>query len=307
MEKIKSLYTPKADKLMDCIAFASTSGTNVEALHKSAEGYRIRAVFCDKKCGAMERAEKQLKLPVIYESGVKFCGTWSKAAKQGEQALEEYIKKCEDYETIVAQKLKDYAKEHDFNIDMVFLAGYMRIVRAPLLEAFSDKMINIHPADLSVIDHKGKRLYDGDNAVVKAIIAGEPATYSSAHLVTPELDGGEMIVRSKPLEVNTKNTALELIVDLTSFEIKHGRDINQTLLGFKPQYPSSYNTLIDFADQHQSKQKECCDWPAFTLAARMISEGRIAISEKRNKHGLRDVYVDDEKMGYKGYCIDQSQ
>ena len=304
MEKINSLYTPKADKLMDCIAFASTSGTNVEALHKAADGYRIRAVFCDKKCGAMERAEKQLKLPVIYESGVKFCGTWSRAAQQGEQALEEYIKRCEDYETIVAKKLKDYAKDNDFNIDMVFLAGYMRIVRAPLLEAFPDKMINIHPADLSVIDNKGKRLYDGDNAVVKAIIAGESATYSSAHLVTPKLDCGEILVRSKPLELNTEGTPLELIVDLTSFEIKFGRDINQTLLGFKPQYPSSYTELINFADQHQAKQKEHCDWPAFTLAARMIAAGRIGLSEKRNKHGLRDVYVDDEKMGYKGYCID---
>ena len=304
MEKIKSLYTPKADRLMDCIAFASTSGTNVEALHKAADGYRIRAVFCDKKCGAMERAEKQLKLPVIYESGVKFCGTWSRAAEQGEQALEEYIKRCEDYETIVVQKLKDYAAEQDFNIDMVFLAGYMRIVRAPLLEAFPDKIINIHPADLSAIDKSGKRLYDGDNAVVKAIIAGEPATYSSAHLVTPELDGGEIIVRSNPLEVKSKGTALELIVDLTSFEIKYGRDINQTLLGFKPQYPSSYNDLINFADKHQAKQKEYCDWPAFTLAARMIAAGKIAISEKRNDSKLRDVYVDGEKMGYAGYCID---
>ncbi|MEA3514108.1 MAG: formyltransferase family protein [Nanoarchaeota archaeon] len=304
MEKIKSLYTPKDDKLMDCIAFASTSGTNVEALHKAAEEYRIRAVFCDKKCGAMERAEKQLKLPVIYESGVKFCGTWSRAAEQGEQALEEYIRRCEDYETIVAQKLNDYAKDNDFNIDMVFLAGYMRIVRAPLLEAFPDKMINIHPADLSVIDDQGKRLYDGDNAVVKAIIAGEPATYSSAHLVTPDLDEGEMIVRSKPLEVETKGATLQSTVDLTLFEINSGCNIDNILFMFKNMYPSSYNELIDFADQHQSKQKEYCDWPAFTLAAKMISEGRIAISEKRNESKLRDVYVDGKKMGYGGYCID---
>lgn len=285
---------------MNAIAFASTSGTNVQALHEAAKdnGYVIRAVFCDKKCGAMERAEKQLGLPVIYESGVRFCGRWSDAYKAGK--TEDYLKKCEDYETVVVDKLNDFAKEHDFDIDFIFLAGYMRIVRDTLLKAFPDKMANVHPGHLGLLDDNHKRVYDGDNAVMKAIAAGEQQTYSTVHLATGVLDGGEMIVLSKPYKVDAPADIID-IIQYTKAEIEKKGCIDTVLSSFSKDSQWLYEKFEDFCGNHQDGQKVNCDWPAFTLAAKLIAQGRVKIGTKPNTLGVRNVYIDDRLTGYEGY------
>ena len=51
-----------------------------------------------------------------------------------------------------------------FDIDVIALGGYMSYLTL-------EPCINVHPADLSILDSKGKRKYVGDNAVVDAMVA----------------------------------------------------------------------------------------------------------------------------------------
>jgi len=302
MPETKQLYTPQPGKPMDCIAFASTSGTNLEALlQKQEEGnYKINAVFFDKQCKAMQVAEKWHVQP-IYESAQRYCGKWSDALKAGEQEVQAYLKKCEEYDAMIAEKLQTFAKEKSFSIDMIFLTGYMRIIRDKLFKAFPDKMLNVHPAILSERDAAAKRKYTGDNAVLKAITSGEQETYSTVHLVTPQVDGGEMIILSQPIQVKAPKDVQTIIEELTAplITFYHG-DIDKALERFKKDYQPEHAKLTNFCDQHQGEQKKHCDWPAFTTAAKMVAAGKVAISQEKNAFELRDVYVDDQKMPYCG-------
>jgi len=293
------LYDPKPDGPMNVIALASTSGTNMQALFEYQKGYEIKGVFVDKLCGAKDRAEK-LGLPVIYESGYKHCGNFSDAKENG--TLEEYAAKCAEYENIVVERLGSFAYDSKFDIDFIFLAGYMRIVGEPLLNAYPDKMINVHPGRLATLDQSGRRIYTGDDAVMKAIVNREKETYSTVHLVTGELDGGEIIVTSGPCPV-TPGLGIDYLVNLST--VKNLKDLDSAIGYIKDSYPGdselSYAALERFCDQHQDKQKKECDWPAFTKAAELIAAGRVDIGIERNSLGLRNIYIDCAKMPYQGF------
>ena len=65
------------------------------------------------------------------------------------------------------------------------MAGWMRIVSKKFCEAFSGRIINLHPSLLPK--------YKGLHAVERAIKAGETETGCSVHFVTEELDSGAII------------------------------------------------------------------------------------------------------------------
>lgn len=85
-----------------------------------------------------------------------------------------------------------------FRPDLVVLCGYLHIVTEPLLEAFPDRVVNIHDADLSVKGPDGLPRYRGLRSTQEAIFAGEPETRSTVHLATPEVDAGPPLLRSWP-------------------------------------------------------------------------------------------------------------
>ena len=86
-----------------------------------------------------------------------------------------------------------YSKDEDeiialfnaYNIDLIVMAGWMRIVSKKFCEAFSGRIINLHPSLLPK--------YKGLHAVERAIKAGETETGCSVHFVTEELDSGAII------------------------------------------------------------------------------------------------------------------
>ena len=73
--------------------------------------------------------------------------------------------------------------------DLIVLAGFMRILTASLLQNFEGKMLNIHPSLLP--KYRGLRTHQ------RAIDAGDNDHGCSIHFVTPELDGGPVILQSK--------------------------------------------------------------------------------------------------------------
>tara|TARA_B100000029_G_scaffold199879_1_gene198278 strand:+ start:118 stop:747 length:630 start_codon:yes stop_codon:yes gene_type:complete len=76
-----------------------------------------------------------------------------------------------------------------WHVDLVILAGWMRIVTKDLINAFPDRIINVHPSLLPK--------YKGLHAVEQAMDAGEEYTGTTVHYVTEELDGGPIIIQSK--------------------------------------------------------------------------------------------------------------
>ena len=87
-----------------------------------------------------------------------------------------------DYENEIIDKLETY------NVDLVVLAGYMKLVGDPLLKRYENKMINIHPSLLPA--------FKGLNAQEQAINYGVKITGCTVHYVTKEMDAGPIILQA---------------------------------------------------------------------------------------------------------------
>ena len=86
-----------------------------------------------------------------------------------------------------------YSKDEDeiialfeaYNVDLVVMAGWMRIVSKKFCDAFAGRLINLHPSLLPK--------YKGLNAVEQALKSGDDETGCSVHWVTEHLDSGAVI------------------------------------------------------------------------------------------------------------------
>ena len=72
-----------------------------------------------------------------------------------------------------------------YNVDLIVMAGWMRIVSKKFVEAFPGRIINLHPSLLPK--------YKGLNAIEQAMKACETETGATVHFVTEELDSGAII------------------------------------------------------------------------------------------------------------------
>jgi phosphoribosylglycinamide formyltransferase-1 len=88
-----------------------------------------------------------------------------------------------------------------FKPDLVVLSGYSYLLTAPMLHAFPGRIVNIHAGDLLARRPDGCPRYPGLSAVRDAILAGDPETRASAHLVDAEMNGGPVLLRSWPFPV----------------------------------------------------------------------------------------------------------
>ena len=93
-----------------------------------------------------------------------------------------------------------------FQVDLIVLAGWMRILSAAFLEQFPQRIINIHPALLpddgtgsTFTTKNGTQIpaFRGLHAVQQALDAGVKITGSCVHFVTPEVDAGPVICREE--------------------------------------------------------------------------------------------------------------
>ncbi|MGB8700807.1 MAG: phosphoribosylglycinamide formyltransferase [Thermosynechococcaceae cyanobacterium] len=75
-----------------------------------------------------------------------------------------------------------------YNVDLVVMAGWMRVVTPVLLEAFAQRVLNIHPSLLPS--------FKGLHAVEQALAAGVKITGCTVHWVVPEVDSGQIIMQA---------------------------------------------------------------------------------------------------------------
>ncbi|MFR9602417.1 MAG: phosphoribosylglycinamide formyltransferase [Rikenellaceae bacterium] len=151
------------DKLRLAI-FASGSGSNFEALAVACQSGEIdgdvAVMVCDKPgAKVIERAER-LGIKTLVLSPKNF------ASKR-------------EYELAILEVLE---AEH---VELICLAGYMRIITDVLLEAYPERIVNVHPSLLPA--------FKGAHAIEQALEYGVKFFGVSIHYVTSELDGGSII------------------------------------------------------------------------------------------------------------------
>lgn len=146
--------------------FASGSGTNFEALVSACENKKIDAkvvlMVCNKsKAYVVERAKNHHVDTFLFN-------------------VKRYESR-EAYETEIVRKLKEY------KVDLICLAGYMRICGQVLLNEYEGKIINIHPALLPS--------FKGDNAIYDAYTFGVKVFGVTIHYVDSGMDSGKIIAQ----------------------------------------------------------------------------------------------------------------
>ena len=83
--------------------------------------------------------------------------------------------------------LEAVLREH--NIELIALAGYMRLLSAGFVEQWEGRLLNIHPSLLPL--HKGLDTHR------RALMAGDEYAGCSVHLVTADLDSGPVLAQAK--------------------------------------------------------------------------------------------------------------
>lgn len=93
-------------------------------------------------------------------------------------------------------------------VAVVCLAGFMRLVSAPLLEAFPDAILNIHPSLLPA--------FPGIDAQAQALAHGVHVSGATVHLVTGELDAGPIVLQEAVpvLDADTPDTLSARILEV---------------------------------------------------------------------------------------------
>ena len=173
----------------------SGSGSNLQAIIDAIEqrqlpGVEIALVVSNKPAAQGVQRALQHSLPVIYLP-------WERPSSR---ALVEITKS----EATLTALL------HLFRVDLIVLAGWMRIFSAAFLAQFPLQIINLHPALLpddgtsetfTASDGTVLPVFRGLHVVRKALDAGVHITGSSVHYVTPAVDAGPVICRAEiPIE-----------------------------------------------------------------------------------------------------------
>ena len=146
--------------------FASGSGTNFEAIAQACADGRLDAevalMVCDKPGAAVVSRAERFGIPSFVFNP------------------KDYSSKG-DYEREIIRRMDA------LGIDLVCLAGYMRIVSDVLLEAYGGRIINIHPSLLPA--------FRGSHAVEQAVEYGVKVYGITIHYVDGVLDGGKIIAQ----------------------------------------------------------------------------------------------------------------
>jgi phosphoribosylglycinamide formyltransferase 1 len=135
----------------------SGRGSNMRALVERAHGYQVVLVASNKPGAAgleWARAER--------------IATWA-----------EDIKDKREFEHSLGAALKEHA------VGTIALAGFMRILSPEFVQRWSGRIVNIHPSLLPK--------YRGLDTHRRAIDAGDRMSGCSVHVVTEELDAGEVL------------------------------------------------------------------------------------------------------------------
>jgi len=156
-------------KLLRLAVLGSGKGSNFSAILDAIKGQKLNA---DVRLVASDHAQAGI-LDLARGAGIETY------------VIDEPVFKTrlsEDVEHSLVRKLQITG------VDLVVLAGYMRVVKAPLLDAFPGRIINIHPSLLPA--------FRGLAAWKQALEAGVPEAGCTVHLVDSGVDTGKILAQA---------------------------------------------------------------------------------------------------------------
>jgi phosphoribosylglycinamide formyltransferase-1 len=146
---------------------ASGSGTNFEVLAQAIQNKELNAqiqvlIYNNPEAKVKERAQRW-EVPAVLLNHRDY---------QGREDLDREI----------------VAVFQQYQVEWIIMAGWMRIVTPVLIEAFSHRVINIHPSLLPS--------FRGVRAVEQALEAGVKITGCTVHIATLEVDSGPILIQA---------------------------------------------------------------------------------------------------------------
>lgn len=170
--------------------FASGQGTNFSAIIRAIKLGKIKAnlalLVCDNpKAGVIGRAKRAgIKLALIERKDFAAKG---------------------DFEARIIEKLKEN------KIDLIVLAGFMRMLSPEFVEKYKGHILNIHPALLPS--------FRGEKAIRDAFDYGAKVTGVTVHFVDEQMDHGPIILQM-PVRIEETDTLESLEAKIHKLEHK---------------------------------------------------------------------------------------
>ncbi len=165
---------------MNLAIFASGSGSNFSAIIKQIKKRTIKVklviLVCDQLDAFVVKRAQRAKITTIL---VK---------------REDFLSKL-DFEAAIIQRLNNY------KIDLIALAGFMRVLSPAFVRLYRNRIINIHPSLLPE--------FKGAHAIKDAYQAKVDFTGVTVHFVDQEVDHGPVILQ-KRIKIKSKDTLASL-------------------------------------------------------------------------------------------------
>lgn len=145
----------------------------------SGRGSNLQAII-----DSIEREELNVHISIVISS-TRDAMALKRAKKHGIKTIfidpTAYLN-SKEYDKVLIEKLKE------FSIDLICLAGYMRILGEEVIQTFKEKIINIHPSLLPA--------FPGLNAQKQAIVHGVKFSGCTVHFVDSGIDSGPIILQT---------------------------------------------------------------------------------------------------------------
>lgn len=145
----------------------------------SGRGSNLQALL-----DAVAQGRLQARIAVVISNKAGAAGL-ARAAAAGIETLvldHRTAASRDDYDRRLAEELRARG------VRLVCLAGFMRLVGGPLLDAFPGAILNVHPSLLPA--------FPGIDAQRQALAHGVKVSGATVHLVTNELDGGPIVLQA---------------------------------------------------------------------------------------------------------------
>jgi folate-dependent phosphoribosylglycinamide formyltransferase PurN len=248
------IYNPQSGKTMRVACFMSGSGTNarkiIERSHQKGASFKVVLIFTDVKDETLDKDGKKAcrALDIAKEHGIAYeCVDIMDFYRARGHTSKKDLSLRPDFDMQVVAAIEKH------NIDIIALAGYMSITTKPLLDRYDGRVVNVHPADLTITAN-GERKYVGMHTVRDAILEGEKEVRATTHVVREKVDNGEILVVSKTVPVKLPN-------GVTVSRLSEDKELLKTVV-----------------EEHQDHLKREGDWEIYPLTVQMIGEGRFALA-----------------------------
>jgi len=175
---------------------ASGSGSNMEAIAQALNNQdvtkqeinaQIKVVIYNNPDAKVQERAKKLGIPTVLINHRDYPSR-------------------EDLDRAIIQTLAEY------QVDLVIMAGWMRVVTKVLIDAFGDRILNIHPSLLPS--------FRGTHAIGQALNYGVKITGCTVHIVSLEVDSGTILEQAAvPVLENDTVTTLQQRIQVQEHSI----------------------------------------------------------------------------------------